>query len=175
MKDYNKIFFDKINSWQGKNRWLDAFGRAGAEWVVIVMVAWLMASVFVVYAPDWSAVWWLIFTLSIAWLVGWLADIGIGLFVREPRPQVNEPQIKQLFTPFSYWKSFPSDHAMTAFLIFFLMLALGLPGAWAMFILAFWVAFGRLYAGVHYPIDILGGLTVAAGVAVWTRLILFLL
>lgn len=172
MKDYNKEIFDKINSWQGKNRWLDAFGRAGAEWVIIAMVAWLVASVFVAYAPNWRAVWWLIFTLGVAWLAGWLVDIGIGLLVREQRPHVSEPETKQLFIPFSYWKSFPSDHAMTAFLIFFMMLVLGLPGTGAIFLLALWTVWGRIYSGVHYPIDILGGVAVATAVAVWTMVLL---
>lgn len=175
MKDYNRIVFDKINSWQGKNRWLDAFGRAGAEWVIIAMCGWFMTAAGIVCWPDWRAALAPFFTFLGAWAFAWCVDIGIGLFVEEPRPGVTEPQSKQLFKPSMSWKSFPSDHAMSAFLLFFIAMIFGLPGAWALGVLALWVVFGRLYAGVHYPIDIIGGFFIAGLVAVWIKfLTLFL-
>ena len=36
------------------------------------------------------------------------------------------------------------------------------PGAWATIPMALWVMWGRVYAGLHYPLDILGGVGVAA-------------
>ena len=172
MQDFNRKIFDKINSWQGKNRWLDAFARAGAEWVIVAMCGWYAAASFLTCWPDWESAFTPIIILGVVWLITWCADIGIGYFVHEPRPQVSEPAVHQLFKPLMSWKSFPSDHAMTAFLIFFCALVFGFDGAWALLVLALWAAFGRIFSGVHYPIDIIGGICVAGVVAVWLNFIL---
>ncbi|MCX6781674.1 MAG: phosphatase PAP2 family protein [Candidatus Magasanikbacteria bacterium] len=175
MRDYSRIIFDKINFWQGKNRWLDAIGRAGAEWVIVAMCGWFAAAAAIICWPDWRAAFAPLVTFAAAWAFAWCVSVGIGFFVDEPRPHVSEPESKQLFKPSMSWKSFPSDHSMSAFLLFFIALIFGLPGAWALFVLAVWVVFGRLYSGVHYPIDIIGGFFLAAAVAVWVKyLMLFL-
>lgn len=174
MQDINKIIFDRINSLQAKNRWLDAFGRAGAEWVIIAMIGWYVSSSFIDRLPNMQRVLAPIVGFIIVWVLSWLISIVIGLVVKEPRPQVNEPSIKQLFTPFMNWKSFPSDHAMSAFLIFFMALIFGLSGAWALLVFALWVVWGRIYSGVHYPIDILGGIVVAGLTSVWAAIILLI-
>ena len=172
MRDYNKIIFDKINSWQGRNHWLDAFGRAGAEWVIVAMCGWYVSASFLACWPDWKSALGPIFILAGVWVLTWCLDIAIALIVREPRPQITEPGIRQLFKPMMSWKSFPSDHAMTAFLIFFAACVFGLAGALALFILALWAVFGRMFSGVHYPIDIIGGISMAAVAAIWLKFIL---
>jgi membrane-associated phospholipid phosphatase len=37
-----------------------------------------------------------------------------------------------------------------------------LPLAWALLPMALWVVWGRVYAGLHYPFDIIGGAVLAA-------------
>jgi undecaprenyl-diphosphatase len=175
MRDFNRILFDKINSWQGKNPWLDAFGRAGAEYVIVGSLGWFGASTFINCWPDWRSALGPLLILGGAWIFAWCVDIGIALIIREPRPHISEPATNQLFKPMMSWKSFPSDHAMSAFLIFFVAVALGLPGAWALGVLALWVCFGRLYSGVHYPLDIIGGMCTAAVVTIWLKILLLFL
>jgi undecaprenyl-diphosphatase len=175
MKDYNKIFFDKINAYQGRFYILDAFARAGAEWVIIASLAWFISSIIIIYWPDRDSLLWHFIFFATAWMVAWVINISVGFFVKEPRPFVNQPFIKKLFLPLMSWKSFPSDHAMSAFLICFMTIVFGLPGAWALFALALWVAFGRLFSGIHYPIDILGGIVIAGMVAVWAKYIILIL
>lgn len=162
IKQLNHQLFTRINSLQGKNQWADAFGRAGAEFVVVAMIAWFGVADYIVYGASKVAFIWPILFLGASWTLGWLINMGIALIVREPRPQVTDPQVKLLFQPLMKWKSFPSDHAMSAFLIFGIALAFGLPGAAALFFLALWVSWGRVYSGVHYPGDILAGAVVAA-------------
>ncbi|MBP7927761.1 phosphatase PAP2 family protein [Patescibacteria group bacterium] len=163
--DLNAKIFLKINSLVGKSKLLDSFGRAGAEWVIIAMIAWYIGATFVDRMPDKTKVFWSLVFLFGAWCVGWLINLGLAVSVREPRPYVSYPYIKFLFKPLMSWKSFPSDHSFSAFLVFFMACIFNLPGAWALGVMAVWVVWGRVYAGVHYPLDILGGAVVAGFVA----------
>lgn len=162
MTDLNTKVFLKINAPVGKSKLLDAFGRAGAEWVILAMLGWYVAGAFINGLPEKEKVIWpLIFFVS-AWCVGWAIGFGMGISLREPRPYVNNPQVKLLFQPLMNWKTFPSDHSMSAWLLVFMAYYFHLPGAWALVPMALWVAWGRVYAGLHYPLDILGGIGVAA-------------
>lgn len=162
MPDLNTKILLKINGLVGKSKLLDSFGRAGAEWVVIAMIAWYAVSDLADRLPDKrSALLPLIF-LGAAWTIGWLINLLIGMSMNEPRPYVSHPKIKLLFQPLGNWKTFPSDHSMSAFLIFFMACIFNLPGAWALLPMALWVVWGRVYAGLHYPLDVLGGIGVAA-------------
>lgn len=173
--NYNVLLFKKVNNLVGKSRWLDLFGKAGAEWVIIAMLGWFVASVFIDYNSEPTNILLRLGTLTVAWVSGWCISILIGTLVREPRPHVSYPESKLLFQPYMSWKSFPSDHAMSAWLMFFLALIFGLPGVEGLFILALWVCWGRVFAGLHYPFDIIGGLSLAGFVAVvsYNLLIIF--
>lgn len=164
--NWNKKLFLKINTLVGRNRWLDAFGRAGGEWVIIGMGGWYLAISFILHYGNTYLMWLPIFTLACAELVGLFLSNVIGLIVKEVRPRLSFPEIKILFMPASSWKSFPSDHAMSAFLIFFIAIIFGFPTALGLLPLALWICWGRIYSGVHYPGDILGGITLAAFVSV---------
>lgn len=161
-----RLFF-VINKWVGKNPWLDAFGRAGAEWVIIAMVGWYVASSLLAYNLQLRQALAPILFFGTAWAMGWFINVGIGLLVREPRPHVRYPESKLLFTPLMAWKSFPSDHAMSAWLLFFLAMIFNLPFAWSLFPLALWVSAARVYAGLHYPFDVAGGAGVAGVMAIF--------
>lgn len=162
LMNLNLALFQKVNKLVGRNRYLDLFGRAGAEFVIIAMIGWYVASVFITELGDRKAILLRLVVLLCAWLIGWGIDVVIGAIVREPRPHVTHPESRLLFQPMMSWKSFPSDHAMSAWLIFFVSLMFSLRGAEGLGIMALWVSWGRVYAGLHYPFDIVGGLTVAA-------------
>ena len=68
------------------------------------------------------------------------------------------------------WSSFPSDHAVLFFAlstgIFFISRRVG----WALFLYTIvFTAFPRLYVGLHYPTDLLGGMIFGA---LWASLII---
>ena len=133
--------------------------------MIIAMIAWYMASTAIGRLPAVKQAIIPIVFLFCAWLAGWLLNLLLASVVREPRPYITYPQIKFLFKPLMGWRSFPSDHAMSAFVIVFMAHIFELPSAWALVPMALWVVWARVYAGVHYPLDILGGIAVAGLVA----------
>jgi len=90
-----------------------------------------------------------------------IINVTLKGLVARPRPFVVNEAIAPLVGGVSPYRSFPSGHSGGSFAA---MLALskwvqkkiGIPAI----ILATMVALSRLYVGVHYPTDILGGLVV---------------
>ncbi len=100
---------------------------------------------------------WLIFgQLTLAPLFSLFVNQILGLIKFRIRPFYNL-DILTLVNPLSE-KSFPSDHTAVVFalstVVFFYNKRLGL----IMFLLSFLVGFFRIVVGVHYPLDILGGI-----------------
>ena len=80
--------------------------------------------------------------------------------VGERRPQLARPLIG---TPHS--ESFPSGHAATSFACATVLAVLAPRAAPFLFALALAIAYSRLYVGVHYPLDIVGGAVIGAATA----------
>jgi undecaprenyl-diphosphatase len=143
--------------------WLDRFfidlswlGRLGLVWVVIALVLavlWRRPSLFL--------------TVVVADVIAdLLAEVGKTIFDR------HRPFETQLGPPTST-HSFPSGHAATAFACATVLASLAPRWRVSFFVLAALIAFSRVYNGVHYPTDVLGGsalgLLVGLGVLRVTR------
>jgi undecaprenyl-diphosphatase len=98
----------------------------------------------------------------------WLSDltaIAIKAIVTRPRPYLTVPEADPLFGG-TLGSSFPSGHAATAFAGAVILTMLVRRAVPLLFVLAALVAFSRVYVGVHYPLDVVGGAAVGAAVAV---------
>ena len=96
-----------------------------------------------------------IFFISLSVLVAWLFAILLKVILHIPRPFIEFQNIVPLLKPTDF--SFPSGHAA-----FFMALAVAIflchKKAGLIFIIfALIIGISRIVAGVHYPVDILGG------------------
>jgi undecaprenyl-diphosphatase len=102
------------------------------------------------------------------------AAAAIGLLVNQPlagwvdrvRPYVAHPATAHLLIARAHDPSFPSDHATGGFALACGMLLYDRCVGGVLLVLAAVLAFARVYAGIHYPGDVLAG----AGIGVLATL-----
>jgi undecaprenyl-diphosphatase len=132
-------------------------GRLGLVWVVI---ACILALVWKRYAI-------VVFTIVAIAVSDWTSYGLKAIFdverpsmrYAEPRPLVHAPVDG----------SFPSGHAATSFAAATVLSFARPRWAPAFYLLALAIGFSRIYVGVHYPLDIVGGAALGVGVATALR------
>lgn len=125
-------------------------GENGLIWLVVAVLLYLFGP-----KPR-RTVFLMLLALFFSFLLG--EEILKHIFQR-PRPFLSLEGVNLLVTmPGSF--SFPSGHAANAFASS-LVVARKIPRlAWPVLLLALTMAFSRVYVGVHYPLDVLGGVLV---------------
>jgi undecaprenyl-diphosphatase len=126
----------------------------------------ILAAVLAAVYRRWGV---LLLTLIAVAVADWTSIALKALFDR-PRPPLRYPEPKTL-VPLPHDASFPSGHAATSFAAA-TMLSFAFPRwAPAFLVLAAAVAFSRVYVGVHYPLDVIGGAALGVLVATALRLL----
>lgn len=92
-------------------------------------------------------------------VIALVVNVLIAQIYYEPRPFVTHHI--QTLIPHAKDSSFPSDHSTGAFTIAISMWFRYKKIGISMFILALLTGFSRIWAGLHYPFDVLGSLMVA--------------
>ena len=109
--------------------------------------------------------------VALADAVADLIAYGLRAAIDRPRPPAVYPEPKPL-VHVPHGGSFPSGHAATSFACA-TILALAAPRyAVAFFVLAAAIAWSRVYNGVHYPLDVVGGAALGVVVAIALRRLL---
>jgi undecaprenyl-diphosphatase len=120
----------------------------GVLWYVLCLVPWLFGAA----DPLWKALY-VAAPVTLVEMTGFV----IKHFVGRARPPVADPsQPEQIPLPLS--KSFPSSHASMALVATLTLGALYPQWIPALVILSLVLMFSRVYLGVHYLGDVLGGL-----------------
>lgn len=134
--------------------------REANAWVPL----YLFLIVFAIMNFKEKALPWILFAVLTATLTDQLSSSLIKNLVERPRPCRDEllmGQVRLILNNCSGGYSFPSSHATNHFgFAMFLFLTLRpIMKKWG-YVFFFWaatIAYGQVYVGVHYPLDILGG------------------
>jgi undecaprenyl-diphosphatase len=162
MKSWSEKLFFKINEHIGDHKWLDKLMVFCAHDLVYILVflAFMWATTTLTHGEELKQFIKLIMTAgAFSFLFSW----SIALISPKKRPMDEYPEIENLLKPAGTWKTFPSDHTIGSFTISLITAIMGAP-AWFVIVLvglSLMIGFGRVYVGVHYPKDILGGIVIA--------------
>lgn len=144
------FIFQQINNFAGKWTCLDALGIFFAEYLAYILIVLL-------FFFFWKKKKIIFQSL----LAGFLARFGpvelIRLFWLRPRPFI-ENEVSLLLEHNE--ASFPSGHAAFFFALSFIIYQYNKKTGILFFIASFLISISRVFVGVHWPSDILGGILV---------------
>ncbi len=149
--------FKIINDFAGKNAILDKVGVFCAEYLpyIIGVGALIFALYWFVKSKSWKVVWQAL--LAIILSRGIITE-AIRFLWHRPRPFVSHFVNSLLNHDAS--GSFPSGHTTLLFALSSAIYFWNKKIGWLFFILSFLACFARIFVGVHYPLDILGGIVI---------------
>ena len=155
ISDYH--LFQKINQFAGQWKWSDWFGIFSAQYLIWLMLAGVIFYFLFFIKSEWckkiKCFLKLILASGLVYVINWL----IGLIYFRPRPFVSHPDIFQLIQKSPLDKSFPSDHTALAFVLAFSVFCYNKKRGTIFLIIAALIGLARVFAGVHYPLDVLAG------------------
>ena len=157
------LIFQYLHAFAGRAGWLDELIIFCAKYLPYLMVAGIF--LFLFFGRDKKREWKMIF-YSVAAVI--LSRLVITEIIRYFYPVVR-PFIFYKFTPliYDYASSFPSGHAAFFFALATIIFLFHKKWGIAYFAGSFIIALSRIMAGIHWPTDILGGLIVGVGSALF--------
>ncbi len=171
----NLSLFYFLHSFAFQYPWLDSliwFLAVPLIYITIVFVGIFLSIQYKIFSGDmtikslWGRgkeVFWIFFSAALAYFIAHI----LKNIIHTDRPFVALQNIQSLFTETDY--AFPSGHSTTiaalAFAVYFRNKYLGLLCIG----IALLIGLARVMAGVHFPIDIIGGFAIGFLVAFFTK------
>jgi undecaprenyl-diphosphatase len=163
----NYFLFQKINSFAGQKIWLDHLGVFFSDYAGYILMA-VLVLIFIFKSTQSNRFMVLVALISTAVSRGIITTV-IRFFYHHPRP-FEVLTVRQLIPESGY--SFPSGHAAFYFAlsagVYFYNRKLGI----SFFVVSVLIGIARVFVGVHWPLDILGGVLVGLISAVGVNFLL---
>ena len=160
---FDVALFRWVNGLAGHHPVLDAVMSAVASYAPLVVVVVLLAC-----WGRWTRPWQRAAALAaLAALVALGIGQLLGMALPRPRPFIDMPVT--VLVPHAPDTSFPSDHAILMFSTTVVLASVSRRLSACLAAFSCLVLVARVYAGVHYPADVLGGAVLGAA-AGWTIL-----
>ncbi|OGI68731.1 hypothetical protein A2738_00275 [Candidatus Nomurabacteria bacterium RIFCSPHIGHO2_01_FULL_42_15] len=153
----NTIFFFFYNL-AYKSDFFDNLVTFFAVYFLYVVIA--LAFLFLFRRFNWKEIILLCISGGSAWIVAKILKI----LIHTPRPFDAFTEMQSLFAETGY--AFPSGHTMVASAIAFAIFFTNKKAGYVFMFFALIIGLSRIIAGVHFPIDILGGFVLGAFIAV---------
>ena len=167
--------FRLINNLAGRWRLLDFLGIFCAEYLLFVMAAAFIGLLIYYFKRESNSeliqilqkfkikkkTLWFLFLSIISPFFAYFLKILISIVYFRPRPFVTLANVHQLLFKSPLDASFPSGHTVLAFALAFSVFYKNKIWGSIFLILAMLIGLGRIFVGVHYPLDIIGGILVA--------------
>jgi undecaprenyl-diphosphatase len=150
----NFLLFTALINLHGNNSYLNQVMIFGADYIIYFSFILTLAFVFRDKIIGKRVILYLLLTIPICVILIKLTHLFI---------YTNRPFVAFEFTPLVFAgndASFPSRHVSIMSVIFFAHLFNKAKWTAAFLVMLIWVGLARVYTGVHYPIDILGGVGV---------------
>lgn len=146
-----------------KNTWGTTLVYWVAEYMDGLMIAIIVGAliVFFIHDKDWKRRKWVdwlreVVTIALSTSIAFLVAVIVKEIVLIPRPFVIYDMVQPLVTETPY-SSFPSGHATVFFALAMSVYLYHKKLGYFFFVCALLIALSRVFAGVHYPVDILVG------------------
>lgn len=155
MKDIDLLIFTKLNQFAGKNGFIDKAAVFFAEYFGYFLVFILLLALIKNFKKFWPMVFQALLSAIVARFV--IVEIIHQIFFRS-RPFVDY----DVFLIFQHpaTSSFPSGHAAFFFALSAIVYFYNKKAGSLFLIASFLIAISRVFSGVHWPFDILGGMLI---------------
>lgn len=154
------VVFRLINNLAGQSGVLDILGIFAATFLLPILLFLLLPVVFL-NKKIVEEKWWEFIVRALC--VGGLAYVArtiLGWLFFRWRPFAALPDVHQLISMAPAESSFPSGHASVAFALAFYVFFHDRGWGWSFIVMAALITLGRIFVGVHYPLDVMAGLVV---------------
>jgi undecaprenyl-diphosphatase len=151
---FDLSFFRLVNNLAGKYWPLDWLGIFLAEYLGYFLILGIVYLLIKEKNWRWRIYFFSLTTLSVILARGIITEI-IKFFYYQPRPFLVleiQPLIEHNLT-----SSFPSGHAAAFFALALVIFYFNKKWGWRCLILALLIGLARIFAGIHWPLDIIGG------------------
>lgn len=149
--------FQQINNLAGHWAWLDALAVFLASYFQYILAGLLL--IFLLVGKNQQEKEKNRLMVGLAFLAAGISRFGFGEIVKQlvDRPRPFEVQKATQLISYAAGESFPSGHALFFFALATVVYSYNKKFGWIFFGSAFLIGLSRIFAGIHYPSDILGG------------------